>query len=177
MGDLVLHSAMYARLETKKIHGFSPGTTGVHGCHYPRDMAVRTRAVMARLWVGVCVPLAFTGSSWSTFPAHVEVELLCGSQPTAPTCVLWNWRLIDCFPHTPAVRGFFRRGFSSSLLINPTALTCCMMGPNKGETAVCGCHCPRDMAEHMRGVLVWPWVGVCVPLASTLHYFNAIELS
>ena len=46
-----------------------------------------------------------------------------------------------------------------------------------GETAVCGCHCPRDMAVHMRDVLVWPWVGVCVPLALRLHYFNAIELS
>ena len=37
--------------------------TGVHGCHYPRDMAVRMREVMARPWVGVCVPLAFTGNS------------------------------------------------------------------------------------------------------------------
>ena len=32
----------------KKIHGFWPGTTAVHGCYYPRDMAVRTREVMAR---------------------------------------------------------------------------------------------------------------------------------
>ena len=32
--------------------------TGVHGCHCPRDMAVRMREVMARPWVGVCVPLA-----------------------------------------------------------------------------------------------------------------------
>ena len=50
-----------------------------------------------------------------------------------------------------------------------------LVGPNQGETAVCGCHCPRDMAVHMRDVLVWPWVGVCVPLALRLHYFNAIS--
>ena len=34
------------------------GKTAVHGCHCPRDMAVRMREVMARPWVGVCVPLA-----------------------------------------------------------------------------------------------------------------------
>ena len=32
--------------------------TGVHGCQSPRDTAVRMREVMARPWVGVCVPLA-----------------------------------------------------------------------------------------------------------------------
>ena len=36
----------------------SKGVTAVHGCHCPRDMAVRMREVMARLWVGVCMPLA-----------------------------------------------------------------------------------------------------------------------
>ena len=36
----------------------SKGETVVHGCHCPRDMAVRMREVMARPWVGVCVPLA-----------------------------------------------------------------------------------------------------------------------
>ena len=74
MGDLALHSAMYARLETKKRTGFphsltdgyatligpSKGETAVHGCHCPRDMAVRMREVMARPWVGVCVPLALS---------------------------------------------------------------------------------------------------------------------
>ena len=34
------------------------GETAVHGCHCPRYMAVRMREVMARPWVGVCVPLA-----------------------------------------------------------------------------------------------------------------------
>ena len=51
----------------KKIHGFSSATdkveTGFHGCHYSRDMAVRMPEVMDRPWVGVCVPLAFTGNS------------------------------------------------------------------------------------------------------------------
>ena len=71
-------------------------------------MAVRICEVMARPWVGVCVPIAhFYGNSWSTFPAHVLVELSCGSQPTAPTRVVWTYRLIDCFALSSAVRVFF----------------------------------------------------------------------
>jgi len=38
----------------------SMGEAAVHGCHLPRDMAVRMREVMARSQVGVCVPLALT---------------------------------------------------------------------------------------------------------------------
>ena len=34
----------------------SKGKTAVHGCHCLRDMAVSMREVMARSWVGVCVP-------------------------------------------------------------------------------------------------------------------------
>ena len=45
-----------------------------------------------------------------------------------------------------------------------------MMSPNKSETAVHGCHCPGDMAVHMREVLARPWAGVCVPLALRLPY-------
>ena len=36
----------------------SKGETAVHGFHCPCDMAVCVREVMARPWVGVCVPLA-----------------------------------------------------------------------------------------------------------------------
>ena len=36
----------------------SKGKTAAHGCYCPRDMAVCIREVMARPWVGVCVPLA-----------------------------------------------------------------------------------------------------------------------
>ena len=36
------------------------GETGVHGCHCQGDMAVRMREVLARPWVGVCVPLALS---------------------------------------------------------------------------------------------------------------------
>ena len=55
-----------------------------------------------------------------------------------------------------------------------TATSCCamLMSPNKGETAVHGCHCPGDMAVRMSKVLTRPWVGVRVPLALSLsHYF------
>ena len=48
---------------------------------------------------------------------------------------------------------------------DPTAM---LMSPNKGETAVNGCHCPGDMAVCMREVLARPWVDVCVPLALNL---------
>ena len=40
-----------------------------------------------------------------------------------------------------------------------------LMSPNKGETAVHGCHCPGNMAVSMRELLARPWVRVCVPLA------------
>ena len=36
------------------------GETAVHGCQCPGDMAVRMREVLARPWVGVCVPLALS---------------------------------------------------------------------------------------------------------------------
>ena len=40
-----------------------------------------------------------------------------------------------------------------------------LMTPSKGETAVHGSHCLRDMAVHMHEVMARPWVGVCLPLA------------
>ena len=72
--------------------------------------------------------------------------------------------------------GFMRRGFS--LFINPTAFAT-LVGPNKGETAVCGCHCPRDIAVCMSEILARTWVCVCVPLALSLFYFqcNRIKIN
>ena len=40
-----------------------------------------------------------------------------------------------------------------------------LMSPNKGETAVHGCHFPRNVAVRMREVIARPGVGVCVPIA------------
>ena len=34
------------------------------------------------------------------------------------------------------------------------------------------CHYPRYMGVRMREVQARPWVGVCVPLALSLHYFQ-----
>ena len=45
-----------------------------------------------------------------------------------------------------------------------------LMSPNKGETAVHGCHCPGNMAARIRELLARPWVRVCVPLALSLSY-------
>ena len=59
----------------------------------------------SRTWVGVCVLLAFISwhkvhdNSWSTFHVHVVRELKCGSQSTAPTCVVWSWRLKESPRH------------------------------------------------------------------------------
>ena len=50
-----------------------------------------------------------------------------------------------------------------------------LMSPNKGETAVYGCHCAGDMAVRMREVLARPWVGVCVPLALNLSCDNTLK--
>ena len=47
-----------------------------------------------------------------------------------------------------------------------------LMSPNKGQTAVHGCHCLDDMAVRMREVLARPWVGVCMPLALNLSYYD-----
>ena len=96
------------------------------------------------------------------------VELLCGSQQTASTCVVWSWRLIERFALTSAVTGFETRVIPVTY---PNGFATLVV-PNKGETAVCGYHCPRDMAVRMREVLAQPWVGVCVLLALSLHYFH-----
>ena len=56
-----------------------------------------------------------TPNPWSVFSAHLVGELRGGSQPTAPTCVVWSWRLIDCFAHSAAVGAFWDMGFPRSL--------------------------------------------------------------
>ena len=53
------------------------------------------------------------------------------------------------------------KGLTSSLTDGYAML----MSPRQSETAVHGCHCPRDMAVRMREVMARPWIGVCVPLA------------
>ena len=47
-----------------------------------------------------------------------------------------------------------------------------LISPNKGETAVLGCHCPFDMVVSMREVLARPCVGVCAPPALSLSYLR-----
>ena len=45
-----------------------------------------------------------------------------------------------------------------------------LMSPNKGETAVHGCHCLGHMAVRVCEVLARPCVGIYVPLALNLCY-------
>ena len=49
-----------------------------------------------------------------------------------------------------------------------------LMSPNKGETAVHGCHCPVYMAVRMREVLARPWVAVSVSPALSLFYLTLL---
>ena len=85
---------------------------------------------LARTWVCACVLFAFISwhivhnNSWSTFPVHVVGELKCGSQPTAPTCVMWSWSLLKGV--TSALKGLWDMSF-------PHLLTCgyaMIMSPN-----------------------------------------------
>ena len=59
-----------------------------------------------------------------------------------------------------AGKGLLYTGFPRSL----TDDYAMPMSPSKGETAVHGCHCLRDMAVRIREVMAKPCVGVCVPL-------------
>ena len=50
-----------------------------------------------------------------------------------------------------------------------------LMSPNKGETAVHRCHCPGDIAVHMRElVYVCPLLCVCLMLRLTNTVFSAV---
>ena len=60
--------------------------------------------------------------------------------------------LIEHFAVTSAVTGFETRIIPVTY---PNGFATLVV-PNKGETAVCGCHCPRDMAVRMREVLARP---------------------
>ena len=83
--------------------------------------------------------------------------LPCGSQPRAHTCRVE----LALKGLTSAGKGFLYACFPRSLTDGYAML----MSPIKGETAVHGCHCTRDMAVCMREVIARPCVGACVPLA------------
>ena len=50
------------------------GETAVHDCHCPGDMTVRMREVLARPWVGVCVPHALSLSSLYTLQVYFALK-------------------------------------------------------------------------------------------------------
>ena len=97
------------------------GETVVHGCHCPRDMAVRVREVMARPWVGVCVPLALI--YWQ-FVIHLPRTCHGGTAVRYPAnssqrcCVELALDRLLC-THLGS-KGFLRHGFPP--FINPTAV-------------------------------------------------------
>ena len=71
-------------------------------------------------------------------------------------------------PHVLALEGLPSAGKGPLYVGLPRSLTggyAMLMTPSKGETAVHGFHCLRDMAVHMCEVIARLWVGVCLPLA------------
>ena len=129
-------------------------------------MAVRIREVMARPWIGVCVPLALI--YWQLL---IHLPRACHGR----TAVLFpansspmSYVELALDEVTSAVRGFVDVEFPRSL----TQRLYTLVVPNKSETSVCGCHCPREMAVRVHEVMARPWVGVCLPLALSLHYFH-----
>ena len=70
-------------------------------------------------------------------------------------------------------KGSFIHGFS---LVTDWRLCPADEPQTAGKTGVHDCHCPRDIAVHMREVLARPWVDVCVPLALSLYYFQCNQI-
>ena len=96
------------------------------------------------------------------------VELLCGSQPTTPKCVVWSWRLIDCFAFTSAVKVL-----EKCSLINPTALPCSSRPIRAKQLSVAATAHVIRLCAHVR---YWPGRGlvyVC-PLRKVCTIFKVI---
>ena len=72
-----------------------------------------------------------SGDSWSAFPGRAVGELPCSCQPTAPTCVVWSWRLKECFGLASEVKGLWDRG----LPIHRPDVYAILMSPNKGNNS------------------------------------------
>ena len=107
-----------------------------------------------------CVELALIGlaSAGKGFPRSLTdgYAMLMSPSKTkqllmasAPTCVVWSWRLIDCF----ALDAGFPRSLTERLCYAVG------MGPHKGETVVLGFHCPS---------VGWSIGAACLDL----HYFQ-----
>ena len=96
------------------------------------------------------------------------VELLCGSQPTTPKCVVWSWLLIDCFAFTSAVKVL-----EKCSLINPTALPCSSRPIRAKQLSVAATAHVIRLCAHVR---YWPGRGlvyVC-PLRKVCTIFKVI---
>ena len=81
-----------------------------------------------------------------------------------PKRVVWSWSLNESLALASAVKGLIH-GVSPVHEPDGYAMP---MSPNKGETAVHGCHCPDYMAVRMREVLARPWVGICMYVCPNL---------
>ena len=62
-------------------------------------------------------------------------ELPCGSQPTAPACVVWGWRLKGAL-HPPPPRQWMGE-YIELLILSMPDVYAMLMRPNKAETVSC----------------------------------------
>ena len=101
----------------------------------------------------ICLPRACHGRTAVRFPAN--------------SCHM-------CFVEL-ALKGLTSAGKDLLYTGFPRSLTdgyAMLMSRSKSKTAVHDCLYPRDRAVRMRQLLARPWVGVCVPLALSLNYFQ-----
>ena len=91
-----------------------------------------------------------TPNPWFAFPAHFVGELPCGLPANNSRKCRVELALAS------AGKGLLYTSLPRSLTDGYTMLMC----SSNGETAVHGCHCPRDMAVRMREVMARPWAGL-----------------
>ena len=99
-----------ARTKTKTLPVFS--FPEMHACAALWSIAEKRRTIRARYhetlntentnmkFFSFFFSFFFLLIQWATacFPVRIRLgELLCGSQPISRTCVVWSWRLKECF--------------------------------------------------------------------------------
>ena len=139
------------------------GETAVHGCHCPGNMVVRMRTVLAipRGWY-VCLSadkccLQFILSTqvckWSNLHTHCRGRTVLRFPTNSYHLPTVELALKGVLCTHRGSKGSPIRGFTSAPWPDGYAM---LMSPNKGETAVHGCHCPGDMVVRKRTVLAIP---------------------
>ena len=102
------------------------------------------------LWFVICVKLVLN--------VRTVLQSIISTHLPSPLCLATNTFI--GLTTASAVKGLWDTGSPAH---RPDGYTM-LMSPNKGETAVHGCHRAGDMVVRMRKVLARPWVSVCMSL-------------